>query len=78
MQQGQETQLIAEALVDTPFQCKRLERLSGGYTNAIYRGELDDGTGSVVVKRTRGIVTPTWELGAGRSVRGTSFVFFWF
>lgn len=49
---------VQESLNDGPFACSKLEILSGGTANFVYRGtlktKLDDGAGTVVVKHTEG------------------------
>jgi hypothetical protein len=49
---------VQESLKDTPFACSRLEKLSGGTANFVYRGtlktKLEDGSETVVIKHTEG------------------------
>lgn len=49
---------VQESLQNTPFACSKLEKLSGGTANFVYRGnlktKLDDGSETVVIKHTEG------------------------
>ncbi|MCJ1244568.1 hypothetical protein MMC30_001766 [Trapelia coarctata] len=71
MDPNQDTQLIEESLASTPYSCTHFERLSGGYTNSVYRGTLaqplDDGTASVVVKMAKSISTQEFSIDTRRS-----------
>lgn len=70
---------VQESLEGTPFACSKLEKLSGGTANFVYRGtlkaKLGDGEETVVIKHTEGYVAsnPGFKLTDRRCV---SFAFY--
>jgi hypothetical protein len=64
---------VQQFLAGSKFVCTDLQRLSGGYTNLIFKGTLvkplPDGSTTVVVKHAESYVTPTWSLKADRNVK---------
>jgi hypothetical protein len=66
---------VEQGLLGTPYACSKLEKLSGGSVNYVYRGTLvtplPDGAKTIVLKHTEGYIasSPDWKLSQARGVR---------